>query len=220
MQNFVLFSLTVKGDKTNEFREHWDSMLTETAPSKSGVSHILDYRKKYLNVPPDENAPYYDQKDMGCRIDPSGILRIDAVCNWRAPLFLISAMSAKWADLEFALTCSIEHELYECWHIHGGNVSICEMFFESIFAEEDDLPAWFVRDGALIKWPDWHPFQWVNDVFLHPLPRWAKEPYEKKIHNETYRLEQAAEEIIGEFDTQELLTDSRGTPSNLRFLDP
>ena len=185
--------------QTEAFASHWNGLLKDmSTPDPAGfIGKILEFHTEYPGVP-EKPVPYYDRDYMGCVID-NGLVRIDAISNWRPPLELVSAMSARWPDLEFVLSCSVEHEMYETWHFRAGAIAIIDLWTTNIQAHEDDEPdSWYVRNGELLNWPNWHTAQWNGKVWVHPMPQWAVEPY-LPAEDPMDTVEKAAEEIVGFF---------------------
>lgn len=169
-------------------------------PDQNGfTAKILDYRTEYPVVPDSDFVPYYDNAYMGCRIE-NGLIVIDAVANWGPPLSLLCAMSARWPELEFVMGCSVEHELHERWHFKAGEVAIIDLCVTNIQAHEEDEPdRWFVRDGKLLKWPDWHRTQWTGQVYTQRMPDWAFIP-DSDDEDDSILMQEALEQIVCDFD--------------------
>ena len=204
MPNYCDFTLKAAGpvEQTNAFVAHWNGLLRDTSGANRDnpaefIERILDFRAAYPEVP-QTPIPYYDNKRMGCVID-NGLVRIEAVSNWRPPLQLISAMSARWPDLEFVLSCIVEHELYETWCFRAGEISIIDLWTRNIQAHEDDEPdSWFVRNGELLNWPEWHAVNWTEKVWVDPMPDWAVKPYAQDQDELDFAsMVKTADEIVG-----------------------
>jgi hypothetical protein len=204
MPNYCDFRLRCNGPVQclEGFAAHWDGMIRDLKDDldPNGLkTRILDYRIEYPEVPESDFVPYYDRAYMGCKIE-NGLVVIDAISNWGPPIRLLCAMSSRWPELEFVLQCTIEHELNERWHFKVGEVSIIDLWVVDIQAHEDDEPErWFVRDGKLLFWPDWHTIQWTEEVYTQRIPEWAFIPETTEV--EFLLMQEAAERIVGDFES-------------------
>lgn len=205
MPNYCDFRLRGNGpvQYMEEFTAHWEGMLRDAKgePDPNGfTTRILDYRIEYPEIPESDFVPYYDSAYMGCRIE-TGLVVIDAISNGGPPISLLCAMSSRWPDLEFVLQCTVEHELHERWHFKVGEVAIIDLWVTNIQAHEDDEPErWFVRDGKLLFWPDWHTIQWKEEVYTQRIPEWAFIPETTEVAD-LMLMQEAAERIVGDFES-------------------
>ncbi len=206
MANYCVFTIKAAGpdEQLQAIRANWDGMLRDfSKPDQNGfVGRWLDFSVEYPILPKDTRRPYYDQDYMGCNIN-NGLLNISAISNWEPPHDFMSAMSARWPEVEFVVSCTIEHERYETWHFQAGDISIIELWLDDIQAHEDEeSERWYVRDGVLLVWPEWHPIQWKETVFLHALPEWVIEEYEPSCDDgqTLEEMEEAVDKIVGEVE--------------------
>ena len=205
MPNFCTFTLRAAGpgNQVEAYATHWNAMMRETksGPDANGFTvSILDFRPEYPGIPEKEPTPYYDCEYMGRKIE-NGHVRIEAISNWEPPLCLVSAMSARWQDLEFVLDCTVEHERHESWHFKAGDIAIIDLWLEDIQAHEDEeAESWFVRNGEVLRWPEWHIIQWKKTVYGHPLPQWAVDPDSNKEEDPLEKMEREAEKVVGFYD--------------------
>jgi hypothetical protein len=89
-----------------------------------------------------------------------GTLKISAVSNWDPPLNILEAISKKWPCVEFFLCCTIEHEVYERWHIQNGECAIVDRFCDDL---RGGKRSWLVKDGFLFgDWREWASMQWIS----------------------------------------------------------
>lgn len=181
MANDVYLNLKVNGPRIEEFRDHWDSVINETPaePPEPTMPELVCRCLETSNAYPDVfyYTPYYasyGRRRMGCSIE-GGILEIRACCDWRPPIMLIDAMSARWPDLEFVLESNIEFEMYETWHFQAGKQSLIEV----LTAPPRTPIEWHVREGVFLNWPDWFACQGAKEVHFRPFPQWATEALTK-----------------------------------------
>jgi len=208
MPNYCDFRLRGSGPvhDLEGFASHWDGMLRDAKgepDQNSFTTRILDYRTEYPEVPESEFVPYYHNAYMGCRIENS-LVFIDATSNWGPPVSLLCAMSTRWPELDFVMQCTVEHELHESWHFKAGEVAIIDLWVTNIQSHEDEEPErWFVRDGKLLKWPDWHTVKWTGQVYTQRMPDWALIPAstDGKDGLTLMQLTEAADEIVGDFES-------------------
>ncbi len=207
MPNFCKYSIRLAGPEkqATSFAAHWDGLMRDCnqEPDANGYCvRFLDFKAEYPEVP-EKPVPYYGKNHMGCKIK-NGIVEIDAVSYLGPPLDLIVAMSARWPDLEYVLTCTVVdgyYDIYEQWFFKDGDIASIALCVSNIHAADvDEVESWYVRDGQLFHWPEWHPVVWKEKVSTHPLPKWAV-TFESHIDWLT-EMERDAEKIVGFVDVE------------------
>lgn len=146
MPNFVESTIKATGTLADleQVKQHWDGMMVSHPSQQPGFQlQVMDCASEHPDLDKKSARPYYDNEYHGTRISDDTLM-ISAVSNWDPPLDLLEAISQRWPGVEFFLSCTIEHEVYERWRIQNGDCAIVERFFDDI---QNGTRSWFVKIG-------------------------------------------------------------------------